>query len=104
MMNNIIDPQSLLKDLGERLKRYRLARNESQELFAARLGLTRQSYSKMEKGVATVSIGHWLNASAILGKLESCQNILAEDENLFDQFGRANSKRQRAGKKRQNKK
>ncbi len=104
MINNTINPQSLLKNLGERLKKYRLARNESQELFAARLGLTRQSYSKMEKGAATVSIGHWLNASVILGKLESWQNILAEDENLFDQFGISNSKRQRAGKKRQNKK
>ncbi len=104
MINNTINPQSLLKDLGERLKKYRLARNESQELFAARLGLTRQSYSKMEKGAATVSIGHWLNASEILGKLESWQNILAEDENLFDQFERTSSTRQRAGKKRQNKK
>ncbi len=99
MINNIINPQSLLKELGKRLKRYRLARNESQELFVARLDLSRQSYSKMEKGAATVSIGHWLNASVILGKLESWKNILAEDENLFDQFEISNSKRQRAGKR-----
>ncbi|MCP3931565.1 MAG: helix-turn-helix transcriptional regulator, partial [Bacteroidetes bacterium] len=46
----------LLKEIGNRLKAARLARNESQEIFAARIGLTRQSYSKMEKGTASVPI------------------------------------------------
>ncbi|MDL1968834.1 MAG: helix-turn-helix domain-containing protein, partial [Deltaproteobacteria bacterium] len=50
MITNKQNVGSLLLRLGERLKEARLARNESQELFAQRLGLTRQSYSKMEKG------------------------------------------------------
>jgi len=50
MITNEQNVGSLLLRLGERLKEARLARNESQELFAQRLGLTRQSYSKMEKG------------------------------------------------------
>ena len=50
MINNKKNVASLLLRFGERLRKTRLARNESQELFAQRLGLTRQSYSKMEKG------------------------------------------------------
>jgi transcriptional regulator with XRE-family HTH domain len=50
MFNNNIDIESFLKQLGQRLKEARLARNESQELFAQQLGLTRQSYSRIEKG------------------------------------------------------
>jgi DNA-binding XRE family transcriptional regulator len=60
MFNNNIDIESLLKQLGQRLKEARLARNERQELFAQRLGLTRQSYSRMEKGSAQILIGNWL--------------------------------------------
>ena len=96
--------QGVLKELGNRLKVARLARNESQELFASRIGLCRQSYSKMEQGAPNVSIGHWLNASQILGKLESWHNVLAEDKNLFEQFEKRGSKRQRAGSRRRDNK
>ena len=50
MINQNLNIDDLLKQLGERLKEARLNRNENQDLFAQRLGLTRQSYSKMEKG------------------------------------------------------
>ena len=100
-MNNInCDIESLLKQLGDRLKRARLARNESQDVFAARVGLTRQSYSKMEKGGASISIGYWLAASDILGRLQTWQEVLAERENLFEQFEQKKLKRKRASGKR----
>jgi len=44
MIDKNIDIVFLLKLLGQRLKEARLAGNESQELFAQRLGLTRQSF------------------------------------------------------------
>ncbi len=97
MINNAIMPESLLKELGARLKRARLSRNESQELFAQRLGITRQSYGKMEKGSPQTPIGNWIAASSILGSIESWQDVLAEQEDLFTQFERKNDKRQRAG-------
>jgi transcriptional regulator with XRE-family HTH domain len=100
MNNNNFSPQQLLSQLGERLKQARLIRNESQELFASRLGITRQSYARMEKGDPTTSVGHWVNASQILGKLESWQEVLLNDENLFDKFDLIKSGRQRAGKQR----
>jgi len=70
MINLNIDTSALLKQLGDRLKEARLSRNESQDLFAQRLGITRQSYSKMEKGSPNTPIGNWLTASAILAGLE----------------------------------
>ena len=89
----------MLLQLGERLKEARLARNESQDLFAQRLGLTRQSYSKMEKGSPQTLIGKWIEASNILGRLESWQEVLAPKEDLFAKLKRKTSKRQRAGKR-----
>jgi DNA-binding XRE family transcriptional regulator len=103
MFNNNIDIESLLKQLGQRLKEARLARNESQELFAQRLGLTRQSYSRMEKGSPQTLIGNWLAASSILGRLDDWKDVLAEKKDLFASFEKKSSKRQRAGGKRKRK-
>ena len=100
MINKESSPLSLLRELGSRLKQARLTRNESQELFSSRLGISRQSYAKMEKGDSSIAIGHWLNASQILGKLPSWQSVLQSEDNLFDQFEQIRSGRQRAGKKR----
>jgi transcriptional regulator with XRE-family HTH domain len=100
MINNKNSVESLLLLLGERLKEARLARNESQELFAQRLGLTRQSYSKMEKGSSQTLIGNWLEASSILGRIDDWQEVLAPKEDLFAKFEKKGSKRKRAGGRR----
>ena len=103
MINDKNSIESMLQQLGERLKGARLARNESQELFAQRLGLTRQSYSKMERGSPQTLIGKWLEASSILGRLDGWQEVLAPKEDLFAKFKRKTSKRQRAGGRRKKK-
>jgi len=100
MINQDMDIDAYLKQLGKRLKEARLLRNESQELFAQRLGITRQSYSKMEQGSPRTPIGNWLAASSILGKLEGWADVLAEQEDLFTQFEKKIEKRQRAGGRR----
>jgi len=99
-----MDIESLLKHLGQRLKEARLARNESQELFAQRLGLSRQSYSRMEKGSPQTLIGNWLEASSILNRLDTWYGVLAEKEDLFAKFAKKSSKRQRAGGSRKGRK
>lgn len=104
-MNNVNEKiKPILSQLGNRLRQARLDRNESQELFAARIGLTRQTYSKMEKGAATVPIGYWLAASDIIDRLQSWQDVLLEKEDLFKQFEMKQSKRQRASGQRVKKK
>lgn len=97
MFDNNLNIESLLEQLGRRLKKARLARNESQELFAQRLGLTRQSYSRMEKGSPQTQIGNWLAASSVLGRLDDWKDILTEKEDLFARYEKEGSKRQRAG-------
>ena len=104
MFNKNIETESLLKRLGQRLKEARLARNESQELFAQRLGITRQSYSRMEKGAPQTLIGNWIAASSILGRLDDWKDILAEKEDLFAKYEKKSSKRQRAGTRRNRRK
>lgn len=99
MINLDINYEPLLKQLGKRLKEARLSRNESQELFAQRLGISRLSYSKMEKGSPRTPIGNWLAASSILDQLGSWEKVLAAQEDLFAQLERKEGKRQRAGKK-----
>jgi len=95
------DERAVLIALGKRLKQERLARNESQELFAQRLGLTRQSYARMEQGAATVSLGHWLKASSVLGLLDTWGRVLARQEDLFSRYDRLDKgQRQRARRKR----
>jgi DNA-binding XRE family transcriptional regulator len=100
MINTTMNSESLLKQLGLRLKQARLSRNESQERFAQRLGITRQSYGKMEKGSPQTPIGNWLAASSILGRLEGWREVLAQPEDLFAQFEEKSSNRQRAGARR----
>jgi len=89
----------VLLKLGQRLKEARLDRNESQEVFAQRLGLARQTYSKMEKGSPQIPIGAWLEASLILNRLQSWEGVLAPQENLFEEFekkrAKASGRRQR---------
>jgi len=103
MINNKNSIESLLQQLGERLRGARLARNESQELFAQRLGLTRQSYSKMEKGSPQTLIGKWMEASSLLDRLDGWLDVLAPKEDLFAKLERKTSKRQRAGGSRKKK-
>lgn len=100
MFNNEEDISALLEQLGGRLKTARLARNESQELFAKRLGLSRQSYSRMEQGSGQTQLINWLQASSVLGRLNDWQELLVEKEDLFALFEQTKSPRQRAGAKR----
>ncbi len=92
--------QDVLNKLGQRLKEARLARNESQEVFAARIGLSRQSYAKMEKGEGSIPIINWMLATDIVGHLESWDKVLADKLDLFKQYEQIQQKRKRASGKR----
>lgn len=104
MINTKDNITSILCQLGERLKAARLDRNESQELFAQRLGLSRQSYSRMEQGAGQTQLINWLKASSILGRLDDWQDLLAEKEDLFARFENKSKTRQRAGSSRKRQK
>jgi transcriptional regulator with XRE-family HTH domain len=73
------DEKDLLKVLGERLRFARKARKETQATFGGRLGITRQTYSKMEHGDPNIDVGYWIRASALLNVLPTWEKVLNED-------------------------
>ena len=98
MFSDIVN--SRLQSLGERLKEARLERNESQQRFAARLGMSVPTLRKMEKGDPTVSVGSWAQALWLLDRVEDLEKVLAR-ASLFEEWEnrQAPKKRLRAGKR-----
>ncbi len=81
-----IDAQTALTELGLRLKAARVQRNETQALFAARIGVAIPTLRDMEQGKATVQIGAWINALWALDRLSELNQVLATQATLFDRL------------------
>ncbi len=75
---------AVLQQLGGRLRTERLARNESQTRFAARVGVSVPTLRRMEQGDASAQIGHWLIALSLLGRIAETESLLAPRYSLFD--------------------
>lgn len=91
-----------LPALGARLKAERLQKNESQKIFAARIGVSVPTLTKMEKGDSSVAIGHWTAALRVLGRENDLQSLLSPREDLFKQYEKQQQapSRQRASRNR----
>jgi transcriptional regulator with XRE-family HTH domain len=86
--------------LGKRLRENRLDRDEPQERFAARLGVSVPTLRKMENGDPTVKIGTWVEALWLLDRLSDVDSVLKKDKTLFDEWEKKQKKkRQRATKR-----
>lgn len=95
-----ITTSNSLRDLGKRLRRSRIDRDESQQRFAARLGTSIPTLRKMENGDPGVSIGLWFDALYLLDRLSDIDHLLKEQQTLFDRWDRHSIKRRsRASKK-----
>lgn len=81
--NVIIFPKMVrrLAALGERLKLARKRRNLSMVLMAERIGVSRATLYKIEKGDPSVAMGHYAATLHVLG-LESDLEALATDDEL----------------------
>lgn len=78
----------------------RLSRDESMATFAERIGVSVPTLRAMEKGVDTVSIGHWVNALWALDRLGDLANVLETHESVLDLARRAEvPRRQRASRR-----
>ncbi|MCK5098592.1 MAG: helix-turn-helix transcriptional regulator [Desulfobacteraceae bacterium] len=67
-----------LKELGQRLKKERLRRNDPQSEYAVRIGVSIPTLYKMEKGDPSVTIGYWIKALSILNKLNELDNLISQ--------------------------
>jgi len=88
MASSILSPdtQKSLEALGERLRTFRLKRDETQKRFATRLGVSVATYQKLESGNPSVSIGLWLQALALLERHSDLDALLAEKVSLFEKL------------------
>jgi hypothetical protein len=75
--------QSLL-ELGIRLRSLRLARNDTMDIFAQRLGVSVGTVRAMEHGATTVQIGTWLQALWILDRLDDLNGVLVRREGILE--------------------
>ena len=75
-----------LVGLGARLRLERLRRNDTQAVFAARMGVSVPTLRKMEMGDAAVLIGYWAAALDVLDHSGDWDAILAEPEDLFVKY------------------
>ena len=89
-----------LKALGNRLREERLRRNETQKVFAARIGVSVPTLYKMESGDHRVQLGHWAVALDLLGRRDDLNQLLNPKENLFAKYEQGQKpKRRRASRK-----
>lgn len=75
-----------LPALGDSLRHARKQRFPRDDLaaFALRIGVSRSTLQKMEKGDLSVSMGRYYRAAEILGLEETFSGLLAFEESLFD--------------------
>ncbi|SMG48180.1 Helix-turn-helix [Marivirga sericea] len=91
--------QEILANVGEQIKLARLRRKLSGQMVAERAGIGRNTLISIEKGKASVSIGHYLNVLKVLG-LEKDFLMLAKDDILGRKLQDAGlSTKERAPKK-----
>lgn len=90
-----------LKGLGERLRAERLRRNETQQVFAARIGASVPTLQKMEVGNPSVQYGSWVAALDVLGRQSDLKQILSPPEDLFAKYEQTKKpQRRRSSRKR----
>lgn len=72
--------QKQLVALGLRLRLARERRQLGTELFAERMGVSRETLRRMEKGDATIAIGTFMRALRVLGLDQDIDRLAADDE------------------------
>ncbi|MDX2226769.1 MAG: helix-turn-helix transcriptional regulator [Verrucomicrobiae bacterium] len=70
-----------MRALGQRLKAARLRRKMTTILFAERMGVSRDTLNRMEKGDANIALGTYVRALRVLG-LDRDMDAVARDDAL----------------------
>lgn len=69
-----------LIELGERLRRARQRRDLTTELFAERMGVSRETLRRLEHGDPTIAMGTYMRALRVLGLDGDIDNVARDDE------------------------
>lgn len=70
-----------MQGLGERLRMARLRRRLSTIVFAERVGISRDTLNRLEKGDPVIALGTYARALRVLG-LDGDLDLLARDDEL----------------------
>ena len=82
--------------MGARVRKLRLAKGDSQAVFAMRLGVSVPTLRELEQGSPAVGIGVFVAALWALSRLADLDSILASQESLFAQLKRQPRERKRS--------
>jgi len=96
----MLQVEEKLKGLGSRLRAERLRRNDTQAIFAARLGISVPTLRKMESGDPRVLVGYWVVALDVLDRVEDLDAVLAPPEDLFAKYDQMKAPRRRRASRR----
>ena len=77
-MDTILTDDSLLKRLGERLARLRLAKNLTQEQLAEQAGIGVRPLQRLEQGAAATRLSGFVRVCRVLGLLERLDALIPE--------------------------
>jgi transcriptional regulator with XRE-family HTH domain len=89
----------ILQKLGQRLSELRLQKDDTQENFAMRLGVSISTLKRMEKGDPAVAIGKWLRAFWVLDRQDEVDKLLIPQESrLASRFVATQKTRKRASR------
>jgi transcriptional regulator with XRE-family HTH domain len=69
-----------MRAFGQRLKAARLRRDLTTILFAERVGISRDTLNRLEKGDPTIALGTYLRALRVLGLDKDVDAIARDDE------------------------
>lgn len=78
-----------MRAFGERLRAARLRRRITTILFAKRMGISRDTLNRLEKGDANIALGTYMRALHVLG-LSKDLDILARDDELIRKLQEVN--------------
>jgi transcriptional regulator with XRE-family HTH domain len=97
-----VDSETALQRMGNRLRNERIARNDSQKRFAARIGVSIPTLRKLENGDPNVAIGTLMEALWVLDRLKDVDAILSPPKSLFQQLEQKQAKKRFRASKRKN--
>lgn len=98
-MSDILSIAALqLGALGARLREARIARGDSQTVFAERIGVSAATLRAMENGEPSTAVGHWLAAFWVLDRLPEIDGLLVQESLFGNHAGRRRVSRKRDGR------
>jgi DNA-binding XRE family transcriptional regulator len=75
--------------MGENLRKLRKKRysSDDQKTFAFRIGVSKGTYVKMEKGDLSVSMASYIDAAKLLNVIDGFQGLFVQEVDLFEELG-----------------